>query len=202
MNTTPNTVNEPLWKKYDASEYFSKIQIPQNWNSLEEFVDWYMLEARMPWMIPFNAEVMESDDAVAICLFRKGNYQVELYLEYPENYVRRHAHPRMEVIIVDLGGGCFSAPDGNGMSTKWGNAKQKLLAGEEHGGDIAHSLAKGFIFLAFQKWEIQEEMSSASVQWKGEIQGPHQANLIRSRKPNSIILKDFADVTADTSLNK
>lgn len=193
--------NLKKWKKYDSKKYFSNINIPDDWSSLEEFVDWYM-EQKIPLMVPWDAEVIRSDDAVAICVFRKGHYQVEFYLEYPNMYIRPHAHPRMEVITMDLGGGKFGPADTNGLSNIWGQASEKLPAGDFHGGDATTIATKGFVTLAFQRWDNPEEMTSAAIQWKGGLQGPIQAKLIKEHKPNAEVKLDYADVTLDTSVNK
>lgn len=189
-----------VWKKYNSAEYFSNITIPDDWATLEDFVDWYM-EQRIPLMIPWDSEVIRSDDAVAICIFRKGHYQVEFYLEYPNMYILPHSHPRMEVITMNLGGGKLGPQDTNGLAMSWGRAHEKLPAGEIHGGEEITTLSKGFITLAFQRWEDPAEMTSAAVQWKGGLQGPYQADLIRRKKKNAIVADDYADVSGDTTVD-
>ena len=189
-----------MWKHINADKYFSQITIPDDWATLEDFVDWF-IDSRMPLMIPYNAEVIRSDDAVAVCLFRKGNYQIEFYLEYPKMYIRKHAHPRMEVITMDLGGGSMSPPNENNTSMVWGAVTKKLSSGTYHGGDTGKQLGNGFITLAFQRWDNPEEMTSAAVQWKGGLQGPYQAELIKRKKKNAIVEDDYADVTDDTSVS-
>lgn len=166
-------------KKINPADYYKDIVIPDDWNSLEEFVDWY-LNSRMPLLVPWNAEVIKSDDAVAITIFKKGNYQVEFYLEYPRMTILKHSHPRMEVIVLELGGGGLHGIDKEyGVSKKWGTVQKKLMPGEEHGGDTSMNLGKGFCLLAFQRWENPDEMLSAATQWKGEIHGEVQAELIK-----------------------
>lgn len=190
------------WKQYDPVEYFSSVQIPDDWDTLEDFVDWYMSQ-RMPMMIPWDAEVIRSDDAVAICVFRKGNYQVEFYIEYPDMYIRKHAHPRMEVIVMQLGGGGnFYKHRELGVANLWGMAVKKLPENTVHGGESTMSLHKGFITLAFQKWEDPNEMTSAAVQWNGEVQGDLQIELIKSKKTNPVIAGNRVDVSDDTSNTK
>jgi len=131
-------------------------------------------------MIPWNAEVIRSDDAVAICVFRKGNYQVEYYIEYPKMWIRKHSHPRMEVITMKLGGGKLSPKDSiMDTSRTWGSLSKKLNPGSYHG-DNGGGFGHGFVTLAFQRWEDPAEMTSAAVQWKGELQGEWQAELINN----------------------
>lgn len=187
-------MNKTIWKKINPDEYFSHLDIPNNWSSLEEFVDWY-LSSKMPLMIPFNAKVIRSDDACAVCVFKKGNYQVELYLEYPEMWIRKHSHPRMDVIIMHLGGGNNTPEDSLSVSKYWGTIESKIISGEYHGGVTGTISTDGFVTLAFQRWENQEEMTSAAIQWKGEIQGPVQAELIKTHKPDALITNNYADVS-------
>jgi len=189
-------MNEKVWKQFDSAKYFANINIPEDWDTLENFVEWY-LEARMPMMIPFNAKVIRSDDACAVCVFRKGSYQVEFYLEYPEMYIRKHSHPRMEVITMQLGGGSMAPAQANDTSVTWGTSAPKLLPGQYHGGDSGTIVGDGFITLAFQKWYNPAEMSSAAIQWKGELQGEHQANLIKSYYPEAFFKEGNVDITKD-----
>jgi hypothetical protein len=194
-------MNKYIWKKIDPKEYFSHISIPDDWNTLEEFVDWY-LDSKMPLMIPFNAEVIKSDDACAVCIFRKGNYQVEFYLEYPEMWIRKHSHPRMDVIVMQLGGGNVAPEDTHRVSKIWGELATNLEAGEYHGGNTVSVINDGFVTLAFQRWENPSEMTSAAIQWKGELQGPIQEALIKQKKKNAIVTNNYADVTPDTTVSE
>jgi len=190
-------MNARFWKQFDSAKYFSNITIPDDWDTLEDFVEWYM-DSRMPMMIPHNAEVIRSDDACAVCVFRKGHYQVEFYLEYPEMYIRAHSHPRMEVITMQLGGGSLNPPQENNTSVIWGTAATNLMPGKVHGGESHPIVGNGFITLAFQKWHNKEEMTSAAIQWKGELQGPVQYNLIKAHKPDAQLEDTYADVTEST----
>jgi hypothetical protein len=187
-------MNKLTWKKIDPRVYFSHVQIPDDWFSLEEFVDWY-LDNKMPLMIPFNAEVIKSDDACAICVFRKGNYQVEFYLEYPEMWIRQHSHPRMEAIIMQLGGGSVAPKDTHNVSKTWGDIAIKLDAGNYHGGMPGSIVNNGYVTLAFQRWEDPKEMTSAAIQWRGDLQGPIQKDLITRFKPTAYVIDNYADIT-------
>jgi hypothetical protein len=188
---------KPIWKQIDANDYFKDVKIPDDWASLEDFVDWYCTQ-RMPIMIPWDANVIRSDDAVAICLYRKGNYQVEFYIEYPNMYIRKHSHPRMEVITMSMGGGGTWKPnEGSTTNTAstWGGLSTKLVNGAYHGGDADTTTGNGFITLAFQRWENPEEMTSAAVQWKGELQGEWQTELIKKHYPEAFMREGYADIS-------
>lgn len=199
--------NDPLIKKViNPSEYFANIDIPDDWDNLEEFVDWYM-NARMPMMIPWNAPVIRSDDATAMCVFRKNNYQVELYLEFPGFSIQRHSHPRMEVIVVDLGGGHRHPMSRHvtGVTNNWGRVYKTVVPGDEHGGDTSSQMGNGTCFLACQRWDNVEEMTSAAIQWHGPTAGPLQEQLIKSSFESRGLTVDvtpgFADVSNPKQIN-
>jgi hypothetical protein len=185
-----------VWKQIKSEDYFKDVVIPDNWDTLEEFVDWY-LSQRMPMMIPWNAEAIVTDDAAAVCLFRKGQYQVEFYLLFPYDIVPHHSHPRMEVITMELGGG--GVPDnGTGTSQTWGLTSKKLMPGEYHSSNDDQKYLKGYFIFAFQKWENPEEMTSAAIHWKGETAGAKHENLIRQFNPGTHVVDGYADITINS----
>lgn len=183
-------------KKYHVKEIYKDLVIPETWDTLEDFVDWYMLEAKMPLFVPQDAEVVMSDDAVSISLFKKGSYQVELYLLYPDYDILEHCHPDLEVIIVDLGGCNFAPKSHFNTSVAWGLVGEKLLPGNYHGNDNIREY--GGVNLAFQKWIDTSKQFSAASNWKGFIRGNegHQAKLIRRINGNDVFINDeIADIT-------
>lgn len=180
-----------------SKDYFN-IDIPKDWDSLEVFVDWY-LDQRMPMMIPWNAPVVCSDDATAMCLFRKGQFQVELYLVHPQQFVPRHAHPNMEVITMLLAGGELSETNedcAGEMGSDWGLVGNKVLPGEYHGGNTVSSDKSGFGLLAFQKWDTDISMSTAATRWRGQTAGVKQETMIRAEYGDTVqVSSGWADVT-------
>jgi hypothetical protein len=95
---------------------------------------------------------------------------------------------------MQLGGGSVAPKDVHGVSKTWGVLNTNLKAGEYHGGDSTLVANDGFITLAFQRWENPEEMTSAAIQWRGEIQGPIQQSLIKRHKPNAQVDNNWADI--------
>jgi len=188
---------EKIVKKYRVEDIYKDLVIPDTWDTLEEFVEWYMTVARMPILVPHESEVIQSDDAAAICIFKKGAYQVEFYLQYPKLEILEHSHPDMEVIIVDLAGGNQGEKSFFGVSSRWGNTFSKLNNGDYHSSQKFEH-ANGGITLAFQKWINSDKQFSAASNWKGFIRGKdgHQANLIRRVNGDNVFINDeVADVT-------
>lgn len=187
---------QDLWKKYSPASYFQNIEIPESWDTIEDFTNWY-LDQRMPLMIPWDAEVIRTDDATAICIFRRPPYQVELYLIHPGLTVQRHAHPGMDVITMTLGGGKIDTKSITGTSTSWGDISENLKNGEFHGGQVALRESMGFALMSFEKWPDDVPMSSAAIHWQGKTAGPIHDALIDKKHPGSIISQGYADINHD-----
>lgn len=181
-------------RNWGPEEYFGDLEIPETWSNVEDFANWYMSN-RMPWMIPWDAEVICSDDATAICIFRHGQFQVELYLVHPDQAVPSHSHPGMESVIIRLGAGNIGRRHATGVSDIWGAMAPVLHAGEVHGGRPLGFSPKGYAMLTFQQWPEGMEVSSAAVLWKGDTAGPKQDAIIRRYRPDVLVGTGFADVT-------
>jgi len=172
-NTGP--VMWPMLRQYPG------LKIPDTWDTIEEFVDWYM-KAGKPIMPPWDAETVRTDDATAMCIFRKGKFQVELYLIHPGYDVQQHCHPNMEVITVVMGGGgvCGEQNTLYGTSRNAGRTV-KIVDGEWHGGEKTDH-GTGFMLLSFEHW-LEGEPTSAAKRWGGRTAGPiHDELLAKVRK--------------------
>lgn len=156
--------------------------IPETWSSTEAFAAWYV-ENGMPVMPPLGVETFLSDDATAFCMFRKGQFQVELYLIHPEPMVQTHEHPGVELVetpIID--GKIFS--------------KEVLKNGQSHGSGIRETANNlGYPLLAIQRWHPKLTPTTAAAQWKGKTAGPMHEALIRRFHPEAYIVDGYADVT-------
>lgn len=187
-------------KTFEPTEYFQDLVVPESWDTLEDFVDWYMA-SKMPIQIPWNSEVVRTDDATAICLFRKPPYMIELYLIHPYMTIPYHCHPDMEVITMSMGGGSMFPRTSVNTSKNWGQASEKLMPGQYHGGEGFTKIGNGYALLAFEKWLDTSHMISAAVQWKGASAGPIHEKMVTDRYVNrfdkNILIKPgYIDITA------
>lgn len=191
-----NLDTAPVKYKLPATDYFKDIKIPETWNTVEDFTKWW-IENKMPLMIPSDAEVIISDDATAICVFRHGRFQIEFYIIKPHYSIEYHSHPGMEVITMYFAGGKNSPPGArtfHNTADQWGRIRAKLESGEYHGGEDTNVFS-GFVLVAIQKWDEGIEMSSAAVNWKGKTAGPLQEALIKKHRPDAFVEPGYADVT-------
>jgi hypothetical protein len=161
---------------------YPNLTIPDTWKNVDEFAHWW-LTAGMPIMVPDDAEVFLSDDATSVSLFRKNNFQVELYLIHPNPLVPVHGHPDVEVIKVRLSG------------KKIPFLSSTLKNGGMHGAGIRlDAEEKGYPLLAIQHWLTKEPTTIASM-WKGNTVGPKQEELIKRFNPDAYVVDGYADIT-------
>jgi hypothetical protein len=159
-----------------------ELDIPDSWENVDLFLDWYM-EKNMPIRFGENQEVFVSDDATAVCLFRHGQFQVELYSIHPGPLVQTHEHPGVEVVKVR-----FNANEAGGFPT--------LRKGQSHGDGFRLEGEKvGFPLLAVQHWVNGEKPTTVAAQWKGKTVGPLHEDLIRRFHPNALVINGYADIT-------
>jgi len=184
----PNYVRKPFVSKPDP---LADFVIPETWKDIQEFADW-LLENKMPLRFPQYPEVFLSDDATAISLFRKGRFQVELYLIHPQPVVPVHEHPGVEVIK-------FRA----GVKENLFLFSDILRKGEAHGSGMKlEAEVRGFPLIAIQHWLTREPCTIASM-WKGYTAGPKHIEIIKRYNPDCFIDGQYADITrkADGSPN-
>jgi hypothetical protein len=158
------------------------LEIPDTWNDVEEFGHWW-INAKTPYLYPKLPEVYLSDDATSIPVFRKGNFQVELYLIHPMPLVNEHEHPGVDVIKIRMGipGHLAVTP--------------ALRDGQAHGaGFRLESETTGYPLVAIQHWKTREPCTVAAM-WKGSTVGPMHEALIRRFNPDCYIVDGYADIT-------
>jgi hypothetical protein len=172
-----DTVNDTV--SIQGPRPYRNLVIPDTWKNVEEFGNWW-IQNGMPLMFPEDAEVFLSDDATAVCLFRKGRFQVELYLIHPNPIVPVHEHPGVEVIKVRLGAKTYPF------------LSETLKDGKSHGSGIRNeSEEKGYPLLAIQHWIAREPTTVASM-WRGNTVGPKQEALIKRFTPDAVVKDGWA----------
>jgi hypothetical protein len=142
-------------------------------------------------MPPQGYQTFRTDDAVAVCTFRRGRYQAELYIVDDPVNVPEHEHPFVEVIQYffdrDAGFGGLALPFQLGP---------KLSHGMSHGAfAVERSFSGQGMFLTLEKWPQGVTPSTVSAVWKGGTVGPLHDELIRRFFPDAYIKDGYADIT-------
>lgn len=170
------------------------VEIPE-WESVKDFAKWWTVNG-CP-IAPPDETVHLSDDATSFCLFRSGQFQVELYLIHPSPNLPIHGHPDVEVIKMRLDQ--FSVTDGRLVKESEEKASTTLFQGQTHGAGKNFKehddLNVGFGLLAFQKWKDGLKLTTVAARWKGSTVGHMQEALIRKHTPEAIVQNGYADTT-------
>lgn len=172
----------PVARKHNPSTYYEHLNVPDNLSDVVEFSEWY-LDNKMPIRILGKQEMFITDISTSWIMFRHGRFQVEMYL-MPEDVADapNHGHPFMDVATVTI---CYA---GNGISNSVWGLPRVLKAGDMHG---SSANGRGSIFLAIQHWHVNdEEMTSAAVNWKGNLCGPIHKQLIEKHY-NTVVGEDL-----------
>lgn len=148
---------------WQIERQYPDLVIPDTWSNVQDFARWYF-ENKKPMLVPWDAQVVRIENASSIPLFRKGNFQVEMYLVYAGYDIPKHSHPDMDVVTVILGGGevCGMPHPGFGTGIETGKM-QFNPAGQPHSFEAR---AGGFAMLSIEHWK-QGKPSSAARNWKG-----------------------------------
>ena len=131
----------------------------------------------MPIQVPFENALYFTDLAHVICLYRIGQFQVELVTVKPNTNVPKHRHPNVESSAVYINGDFGSGDDikgllyydklqkeRNGTHALFMKAKKDGYLGEPH---FATVFDKGAAWLSFERWE-NKEPSTVLLDWEGE----------------------------------
>lgn len=182
---------EPLYRPPNPLE---GVEIPE-WHTVYEFMLWWFNNGS-PLMFPDNC-VNCSDDATSMSLFRCGQFQVELYMIFPNPNLPVHEHPDVEVI--KLRADTWKFDGGRFVNLTNHGAADTLKQGESHGAGKNFKekggLSSGFGLLAFQKWKDGLKVTTVASRWRGKTVGPKQEALIRQLTPEATIRNGYADTT-------
>lgn len=156
--------------------------IPDTWGDTESFAEWYV-KNNTPFMPPPGVEIFRTDDATSFCMFRKGQFQVELYLIHPQPNVPIHEHPGVEVVEVAI-------------TDTVVNIIPVLKNGQSHGSGVREKAnVAGYPLISIQRWHPKLTPTTVASRWKGATVGPMQEDLIKRFYPDAYVTNGYADVT-------
>jgi len=162
------------------------------WNNVEEFRVWWWETAGKPLRPPFENPIFFTDNAMSLCLYREGRFQVELYIIAPNGSSPAHTHPGVDSSFMHLTGNLKfnlanrdnslyvppSLPKEDGTHP-WFNAGAALSPdGTPHWLWVG---PEGASFLSFEHWK-EADPSSVTVNWEGDPVGEQHKTMLESLK--------------------
>ena len=162
----------------------------KEWNEVEAFKDWW-IAAGCPIKPPFDKPIHATDIAYALCVYRSGRFQVELYIVKPNTETTKHSHPNINSISMYLTGNMTFAKENeeyidlSKLQKEGANGTHVLLGSiaETNNGKV-HSLKvgpEGGAFLIFEFWKDRDPVS-VTVHWEGDLVGEQHAQTIKDRE--------------------
>jgi hypothetical protein len=154
--------------------------------SAEDFKNAW-LKAGKPVKPPFKNAIHTTDIAYALCLYRDGPFQIELYICKPNTETPFHSHPGIESVSLYLTGNLnfgrkdigfvdlsqYQKPKENGTHMLLGKSVESGFAAE-HAVKIG---PEGGAFLIFEKWHTKAP-TSVTINWEGNLVGEEHARTI------------------------
>jgi hypothetical protein len=172
------------------NKYSSYLSIPDNWESLNDFANWY-IDNKMPIIIPEDSHVYYTELVSSYVMFKHKTFQVEMYVIKPNHTIPtpNHCHPGVDLLMFHIGGKAAQA--------LLGNCTPILKSGQYHGGAATFFNKYGTIWLSIQQWHDITNMTSVSVHWKGETDGPEHIAMILKHRPNAYVNGNYVDSTIE-----
>tara|TARA_R100001082_G_scaffold74509_1_gene43026 strand:+ start:367 stop:909 length:543 start_codon:yes stop_codon:yes gene_type:complete len=163
-------------------------------DELTDFLEWYMEEGVSPY-VPINRSLHFVEGLTSLCIYRHGQFQVELVTVTPNTYIPPHTHPNVDSYEVALRGVEFyldgktilpmwfaNQPDKNSNLSAAHHKKVRVLPSNEHS---AKAGAEGGCFLSVQHWLNDVEPSAVGMDWKGgSCMGDSHDSQITSKEEN------------------
>jgi hypothetical protein len=155
------------------------------WSDVHEFKEWWLKHGR-PLRPPFELPTLTTDLAYSLCLYREGEFQIELYVLKPDSTSPPHKHPGVDSVFVYLGGNLefgdkdnifkstaeFQFEKENGTHALFGSTAE-ALDGELHS---VRTFEAGGAFLSFEHWKDRKP-TSVVLNWEGDPDGEKHQGL-------------------------
>ena len=158
------------------------------WDKVEDFKNWWLKNGR-PLRPPFENPVFHTDNAMSLCLYREGQFQVELYISEPNSVSPPHTHPGVDSSFIYLGGNIQFNLEGrdNPDVSQWQKPQENgthMLFGKTVSSPdgIPHWLnigKEGGAFLSFEHWKNKTPVS-VTVNWEGEPVGEEHKKILNN----------------------
>lgn len=155
-----------------------------SFDKLTHFRNWYLKNAGALAFVPFDSPSHMIDGVTAVTMYRKGEFQVQMFVVPPGHIIPEHTHPNVDSYEIYVGGDIkFSLGgkwvDGDVVEGKHGLANSRGVSIRVHP-DSPHGgvFPRGGVFLSVQRWLNGVQPSCVSSDYVGAVMGPqHMARV-------------------------
>jgi len=159
-------------------------------DKLESFKNWYLAQKpTIKFCVPFDNPLMFIDGISGLTLYRKNNFQVQLFICEPNINIPKHIHPNIDSFELFLYGMKFTHSEktiiDSDMALKENNEIPfyyyqtiRVKPDDWHGGT---SSKNGGAFISIQHWLNNTKPTHVSDDWQGNVVGnKHKQQLERT----------------------
>ena len=177
---------------------------------LEDFCSSFLKKAPVLGAVPFAGAVSKIEDVTAILLYRRDQFQVQMFAVPEGTIIPEHAHPNVDSFEVYVGGNIQLSLDGRHVYSpailfeNKGPLKLASRRGERvrvrpnqiHGATIG---AGGAVFLSIQHWLNGIKPHCVAADYDGVAMGEHHLAQVKFGKATTkkkLSAKDAASLEA------
>lgn len=155
---------------------------------LEEFLQWFLAKAPCIGMVPFHEAVGSVEGVTKILLYRRGEFQVQLFAVPPNYIIPEHIHPNVDSFEVYVGGQINFSHGGKFVNTKWEDSKPdeyglspfrgaviRVRPNDIHGGVFGPA---GGVFMSVQRWLNGVKPHCVASDYTGVVMGKDHADKV------------------------
>jgi hypothetical protein len=149
-------------------------------DDLSYFADWYLNSGDIKRIYtPFKNPLLFIEGVSGVVLYRKNNFQVELFICQPNTIIPEHTHPDVDSYELFLYGMKFTHSGEEVITNKQSEEEMegmpsyayetiRVKPNDPHGGVASKN---GGSFLSIQKWLNDVEPTHVSSNWNGDTMG-------------------------------
>jgi hypothetical protein len=130
-------------------------------DDLTEFLEWFLENS--PVSPPKDNPILHQADTTGLVLYRKDNFQVELFICKPFATIVQHVHPNVDSYEVQIAGDITFYCDGVLRDT---GGPVRVRPDSWHGGSFG---PRGGSFMSVQKWLNGVEPKFVGDDWEDHI---------------------------------
>lgn len=179
-------------------------------DQLEKFCSWFLKKMPVIGAVPFQGAVSKVEDVTAILLYRKDQFQVQMFAVPEGTIIPEHTHPNVDSIEVYVGGnirfshsGKYVYPEDQlyalsgplGCAFKRGTTI-RVHPNDVHGGVFGEG---GGVFLSVQHWLNGVKPHCVAADYSGTTMGEHHLAQVvtgEAKAKPKLTAKDAASLEA------
>jgi Protein of unknown function (DUF1637). len=179
-------------------------------DELEKFCAWFLKNVPVVGAVPFHDAVHKVQDVTSILLYRRDQFQVQMFACPKGTIIPEHRHPNVDTIQVYVGGnirfsnngsyvypesGLFALKGPLGCASKRGQMF-RVRPNDVHGGVVGEG---GAVFFAVQHWLNAVKPHCVGSDYDGITMGDdHLAQVVsgEAKTKRKLTAKDAASLEA------